>query len=131
MKLNIKKWFKTTPSQIEDSRVEISVEIEEKTKAELFDDAVQKVVEDKIAIAVRGQLIEACYTEEEIKHTNLAIELMNTKGVTEEEVLKAYPKAAHHYGRYALSSLIIGMDFDLSRFVSRLVKDSLETEGEA
>lgn len=118
------------PEKIEESTVDVEVGYPEKDKETLFNEAVKQVVKEKIYSKIKNEMIEMCYTEEEIEHTKAyAREREELKmkypsqceGYTEamSALDKKYPKRVYNYGR--------GYDlyFNLRRFIDRLIEKEL------
>lgn len=118
----IKKLF-TSPEQIEDSKVEFVVEVPEKTKTELFDEAVKKVVKEKLREALKGDLRKMCYTEEQITQTELALKenggYYNVNESSVAALLEKFPKAALSISYRGPAR--IELEFDLNKFVDKLI----------
>ena len=94
--------FFTSPDKIDSSTVEMKIEIPTPTKKELFDNAVDKVVRMKIAVAVANSMTDECYSEQEINETELAY-AMKRADASDEDIQKKYPFAVHHHDGYRYS----------------------------
>jgi len=86
------------PERIEESNIEIQVEntrefeTPEKTKQELFDEAVLEVLKSKHCKIIRQQLIEMCYSDEEVEQTKQAQDYFSKEEDPDREALRMkYP----------------------------------------
>jgi hypothetical protein len=114
MKISIKKFFSREPEDT--SSVEIKVEVEEKSRTELFNEAVDQVVRDKCRRELREQLTEMCYTEEEVAQTNAAM----LEGKWTQEKREKYPKAQVYHTSYDSRP---ALTFNVESFINRLLED--------
>lgn len=125
----IKNFF-TDKERVDDSTLEVVVEIPEesikgqKSKSELFDEAVKDVLVSKISESVKNNLIEMCYSSDVVNDTNNAEKYMNDKDKSTDDALKEFPKANVIYGHMGHRS--IGLEFNLSRFVRVIVEEALD-----
>ena len=114
MKVSIKKFFSRDPEAT--NSVEIKVEVEEKSRTELFNKAVEQVVRDRMKSDLKQQLTEMCYTEEEVEQTNAAI----LEGDWTASIREKYPKAqVVHTSYYSYA----GLTFCRESFINRLLED--------
>lgn len=118
----------TSPDKIDESKVEVVIELPPKTKQELFDDAVAKVVREKLHSAILNNLIGACYSPEERADTDKATAEYGT-GVLDDttytELKAKYPKCTLYcsYRNY-----YIGKGFDVDDFITNLLDAALKEE---
>lgn len=114
----ITKLFKD-PESIDQSTVEFTVTPPEKTKQELFDKAVQEVVNRRLTAQIRKELTEMCYSEEELADTKGA-KAAKGKKVARDEIDCHFPKALYYtdyvYGRQYEAR------FNLDLFIAKLLE---------
>ncbi len=120
----------TDHDKLDESTVEVVVELPTRTKQELFDDAVKKVVADELTTAVLISLREACYLPEVVEQTKLATEEYGCDYLTSEQledIHTRYPKALtrHQNGRRYITGII----FDEYLLAKLLVNSALSKEG--
>jgi len=120
IKLKIKKLFNTSPSLVDDSKIEFKVEAPQLTREELFDDAVKQVIRSKVREAIKEQLIDMCYSDEVVTQTRAAIVESNKSGATMEEIAKTFPKAVIYRNSFWSE---FRLTFDLDALLRKLVED--------
>ena len=120
MKINIKKLFFRAPDKIDESSVEIEVVVDEKTKTELFNDELNKLVKAKLVDTLGKKLTKMCYTDEEWEQT---LEARDYKG--DKDVSDLFPKAICWHTRGFGMGLMTTYKctFNLDRFCEVLVGD--------
>ena len=118
MKINIKKLFFKTPEKIDKSSVEIEVVLDEKTKAELFNEEVSKLVKSKLVDTLAKKLTKMCYTDDEWEQT---LKAATYKG--KEKVSDLYPKAVYEVARNFGGYDSYVCNFNLRKFCVVLVGD--------
>lgn len=120
----------TDTDKLDESTVEVVVEIPAKTKQELFDDAVKGVVGNKLRASVITSLTEACYSTEVVEQTKALI--IKREGVVrgDDEGLTdpAYPAANVVSSMHGYS--YIGLEFSVTLLTDRLVEKALAEEDE-
>jgi hypothetical protein len=114
MKISIKKFFSREPEDT--NSVEIKVEVEEKRRTELFNEAVKSAVRDRCRNDLRMQLTEMCYTQEEIEQTEAA----RLEGKWTDTMRANYPKASIIHSVYESRP---GLVFVLDEFIDKLLED--------
>lgn len=118
----IKKFF-TSPDKIEDSKVELIVDIPEETRVKLFDEAVKQVVKQKLYDLIEVQLCEMCYTEAQIKSTKQALEFNDGKSFIPYEsfhgIVGKFPDA--RLVRSSTDYYKISLDFNLNKFILKIM----------
>lgn len=119
----IKKIF-TEPENIQDSRVEIEVDIPAKTRKDAFDEAVKEVVAKKLRETVIEELAKECYDVDVWEQTQEVIEKYGEYPIPESN--RDYPKA--NKSRQHVEFLVYDCPFDLDLFVDRLIKKELDNE---
>ena len=112
--------------KIQDSEIKIEIQIPEKTQEEIFDEAVQAVIDDMIYGCVKDKLVEACYTEEEIWDTT---ELLDKYGeLPTVKQCEEYPKHQRLSpdGQRIVNfrDCHIGLEFRLHKFIRHAIKNS-------
>lgn len=114
----ITKLFKD-PESIDKSTVEFTVTPPEKTKQELFDKAVQEVVNRRLTAQIRKELAEMCYSEEELADTKGA-KAAKDRGVARDEIVSTFPKAEWYldYG----TERFYEARFNLDLFIAKLLE---------
>ena len=133
----IKKIF-TDPDnidKIQESTVDISVDIPIKTKKELFDEAVKAQVKEVLTRQLIRELEEMCYTPSERSDTKKAYEEYTkwcdlNQGTAESarkkfrELRESFPDALMEVVDWShVSCISFHQKFDLIRFVDRLLED--------
>ena len=93
----------------------------EKTPEELFDKAVQRVIFEEQSKALKKQLSEMCYTEEQIKQTKAAIDKYGCGDlcVGSTQIKLDFPKAVFMHSRY---DTVLGLGFKLDLFVKNIIE---------
>jgi len=114
----ITKLFKD-PESIDQSTVEFTVTPPEKTKQELFDKAVQEVVNSHLTAQISKELAEMCYSEEELADTKGA-KAAQDRGVARDEIVSTFPKAIY-YTDYVCGRQY-GARFVLDLFIDKLLE---------
>lgn len=108
---------------IDKSSVTPILDIPEKAKQELFDDAVKEVVRDKLTKQIELELAKMCYTEEEIEQTEAAIEEFGRYIDDSDERdyrRKKYPKASIRVDSYSYREYL-EYYFNVERFIKNLL----------
>lgn len=111
----------------EDVCVSIEV-IKPKTSKELFDDAVHKVIKDTLRGSLNTQLIEMCYSEEEVRDTKAAIEKYGSRmrldklGEVKSEFSELISELVYQLSNYASQDVKISLTFNYDKFLNRLLK---------
>src|SRR5690606_32213571 len=106
-----------------------------KTKEELFDDAVRQLVKQKLKSNIKEQLIEMCYTKEEVAATKAAIaanpdsdKILNYISVL-RKTAEDFPHAQIIQDGYTNSGWF-GLEFDFDKFVNNIIENELEGDDE-
>lgn len=125
--INVIKKFFNTVYKVDESSVEFVVQVEEKTKQQLFDDAVKEVVKSKLSAAIFDQMTDMCYSKEQLDDTKAAIQdncdCRTCDTVSLDRLKGKFPNMV--YTIFGFGSYSIGTPFDLSRFVDKLLEDAL------
>lgn len=125
----IANMFKTKEG-FDKSTVEIEVDIPEKTKDDLFDDAVKEVVERELRIKVKATLTAMCYSKEQIIQTDKVIKRFGG-ALSPEDYSKAkieYPLVEFEprFGEALfLNSYCVKSNFDIDLLVDRIINGEL------
>ncbi len=114
----ITKLFKD-PESIDKSTVEFTVTPPEKTKQELFDKAVQEVVNRRLTAQIRKELTEMCYSEEELADTKGA-KAAKDREVGRDEIVCTFPKAVSHFDYR--TERMYEAKFNLGLFIDKLLE---------
>ena len=113
----------TSPDKIKDSSIDVVIDPEISVQ-EVFDKAVKRVTSDMLVGKISEDMVNMCYTKEEIEQTEAAIEEYGEGSVTDiqSDVLKKYPNAIMVYNpNYSGYSYNLSLPFSLSRFANRVV----------
>lgn len=116
------------PEKIDESTVEVAIEVPEKTKTRLFDEAVREVVSGKLKKRLKKEFINRCYSLEAREQTlRAANEHKETDydSVAFRKILVKYPKAIV-YRRYDKN--VFDLTFNLDLLIQRLLDKELEHE---
>lgn len=119
----------TAADKLDESTVELVVELPPKTKQELFDDAVLEVVTSKLKVAVINSLREACYSDEIVEQTNLAAASYGYGRLSCKQVgsmAVKYPKALYRSDGY--QHYFVGLPFNEEFLAERLIKAALKED---
>lgn len=117
----------TKPEEIEDSTVEFVIEVPEKTKTELFDEAVKDVVKRKLRNTVEQELIKLCYTPEELALYEEAAE--KAQGIYGTLGAGFNNKYCQFTGRHGNGDIYLRkLDFKLPKLIDRIFDKELEDE---
>lgn len=119
----IKKLF-TEPEYIQDSRVEIEVDVPAKTRKDAFDEAVKEVVAKKLRETIVEELAKECYDVDVWEQTQDALK---HGGFVCDEISKKFPKANTLNAEYSIYGTY-DCPFDIDLFVDRLLKKELDNE---
>jgi len=101
-------------------------ETPEKTKQELFDEAVLEVLKSKHCKIIRQQLIEMCYSDEEVEQTKQAQDYFSKEEDPDREALRMkYPHSVWvSSGGYSGRSYSYPcLEFNLDKFIYKLLED--------
>ena len=112
----------TDPEKIEDSSIQVDLEIQDKTKTDLFNESVQEVLVSKLVEGFYTELVESCYDDEVVKQTKEAMDAGYRYSIDYDK----YPKANIRYGNGG--GKFYGLEFNLTKFLTDLVKQELSNE---
>lgn len=104
----------------------VSVEVvKPETPKELFDKAVTEVVRKNLRDSLSAQLIEMCYTEEELKQTKKAVEVYGEQvhGQRMPEVREKYPLAQGVYVGLSGGFYSFKPFFSYNKFLDNLIEE--------
>ena len=121
----ITKFFKK-PEEIDNSTVEIKLELPEKTKTELFDEAVKIVVKDKLYRAVKEELVKLCYTVGEYDRRMEIIKKLPSKYFTKDvrdKLASQYEGLEFEY--YGAGEYFIVASFNLDRLINNIIEGAI------
>lgn len=130
MKLNIFSKFLQKPSEISDSRIEVSVD-SEPSDSELFDGAVKEVLKNRLTESIKLNLIKSLHTKEQYEDTEAAVKYCIEFDEPSIECLnKLYPNNVMKlkHGMYSSGWVAEYSDdaYLLNKLISTLVDDYLD-----
>lgn len=137
----IKKLF-TNPENIQDSSVEISIDIPASDRQAIFTKATQEATKKILRETIHRELVDKCYTVSELEQTKHFISKLVRAGIkvqrsdishqwyayynNEEQkntitsLHKGYDLVSYYDNKF--HCIVIGREFNLDEFVNRLVE---------
>ena len=106
------------------SGMSFAVEIHEKTKGKVFDDAVNGVVKSELRKILVQEMEELCYSDEVVSQTKFAI-ARTKKGESLASTRKLFPQALFEQRDYRFDGYSFGLVFNMDLFLDRLIEGEL------
>ena len=125
-----------SPDKIGESSIGVDLEIPQKTKTELFDDAVKKVVRSELHKVLYDELCSMCHEDDELKQAEEWIKKYNDavdesmewrkKDEIADELHEAYPLARDNvsYEGGSIGWRVI-REFQIHKFISKILEKEL------
>lgn len=106
----------------EDTAVSLEV-VKPKSSKKVYDEAVAQVIKEKMRGDLSNQLIEMCYTTEQVRDTNQAIEKYGSRPSEEQlyYLFKEFPKAIQGINRGWGSGEVV-LNFNYTLFLDKLLE---------